>query len=450
MNQQIKEAGTGKIHPGRPRYRYWMTPPESVTVRVADLEQAIPAPFRVATFPADRTVDLPAGEIFSTNVPAISLGRLCELLPDLLSQGEDNPLIRLPADRLALAYALSEHSEELPPEPEPELPQQEPPPEPSPAQDLSVEKQDAPADDESSGVVTNEETSPGDGEPAAPEQPPVAGASEPTAAPPEPAGPLEAEEKAPAVAPAAKSSGLFSGLPIFRRMVVPKPPQEKKDPAPSPGIPEISLLAPIPELQRPESAADPEQIEAAKPEPDAVKPSEPEPVVENPSPAGGITVPEIRTLEVETVSSSPRAEEIPGQEQIQSLFLTEETLTVKKVMELCCGLPGISSCVLTRGTSVVSSFNTPGHVDLVSISANAAGMLQAMREASAKMGVGAVPAVTLHTEKGVMSFFQRDDLSMLVFHKDRGFVPGVREKFLGVLDVLASARLALPAGEPRS
>jgi hypothetical protein len=62
------------------------------------------------------------------------------------------------------------------------------------------------------------------------------------------------------------------------------------------------------------------------------------------------------------------------------------------------------------------------------------------------MGIGTVPAVTLHTEKGVISFFHREDLTMLVFHKDRGFIPGVREKMAAVLGELTKARLTLPAG----
>ena len=138
--------------------------------------------------------------------------------------------------------------------------------------------------------------------------------------------------------------------------------------------------------------------------------------------------------------------EITEQEPLQALFLTDEVLSVGRVIELCGGLPGINSCVLTYGSLVVASHNVPEGIDLVSMSAHAADMLQSMRESSARMGVGAVPAVTLHTEKGVISFFHRDDLTMLVFHKDRGFIPGVREKMAAVLGELTKSRLTLPAG----
>jgi predicted regulator of Ras-like GTPase activity (Roadblock/LC7/MglB family) len=80
------------------------------------------------------------------------------------------------------------------------------------------------------------------------------------------------------------------------------------------------------------------------------------------------------------------------------------------------------------------------------MSAHASDMLRAMRQSSARMGIGAVPAVTLHTEKGVISFFHRDDLTMLVFHRDRAFIPGVREKMSAVLGELSKVRLTLPVG----
>ena len=108
------------------------------------------------------------------------------------------------------------------------------------------------------------------------------------------------------------------------------------------------------------------------------------------------------------------------------------------------------SCVLAQGSLVVASHNAPDGVDLVSMSAHASDMLRAMRDSSARMGVGTVPAVTLHTEKGVISFFNREDLTMLVFHKDRGFVPGVREKMAAVLGELSKARLTLSVGDGKS
>jgi len=159
-----------------------------------------------------------------------------------------------------------------------------------------------------------------------------------------------------------------------------------------------------------------------------------------------VLAPMVKLLHTEALTGEASGCEITEQEPLQALFLTDETMSVSRVIELCGGLPGISSCVLAHGSIVVASHNVPSGVDLVSMSAHAAEMLQAMRASSARMGVGTVPAVTLHTEKGVISFFHRDDLTMLVFHRDRGFIPGVREKMAAVLGELTKARLTLPAG----
>ena len=129
--------------------------------------------------------------------------------------------------------------------------------------------------------------------------------------------------------------------------------------------------------------------------------------------------------------------------------MTEEFLSVNRVVELCGGLPGIRSCVLAHGAAVVASYNVPESIDLVSLSAHALEMLAAMRQSAAQMGIGAVPAVTIHSEKGPITFFHQNDLCLLVLHKDRGFVPGVREKLQQVVVQLSRANIALPVTASR-
>lgn len=137
--------------------------------------------------------------------------------------------------------------------------------------------------------------------------------------------------------------------------------------------------------------------------------------------------------------------DLPGQESIQALFLTEEKLTVRRVVELCGELPGIRSCVLTRDDAVVASHNVPENFDLVAMSSTASKMLAAMQESSTQLGIGAVPALTLHTERGPLSIVQNNRLTLLVVHADRGFIPGVREKLTATLGELSRMPLALPS-----
>ena len=120
---------------------------------------------------------------------------------------------------------------------------------------------------------------------------------------------------------------------------------------------------------------------------------------------------------------------------------------MERVIELCNGLPGIQSCILTRSGSVVNARNVPDSIDLISLSANALEMFRALRGSCAKMGIGAVPAVTMHSQKGPITFFHEQDICLLVLHKDRGFVPGVREKLQLVVEQLSKANLLLPVSE---
>jgi predicted regulator of Ras-like GTPase activity (Roadblock/LC7/MglB family) len=137
--------------------------------------------------------------------------------------------------------------------------------------------------------------------------------------------------------------------------------------------------------------------------------------------------------------------DLPDQETLQAIFLTEEKLTVRRVLELCGELPGIRSCVLSCDDAVVASHNVPENFDLVGMSSTASKMLSAMQESSSQLGIGAVPALTLHTERGPLSIVQNNRLTLLVVHADRGFIPGVREKLTATLGELSRMPLALPS-----
>jgi hypothetical protein len=173
--------------------------------------------------------------------------------------------------------------------------------------------------------------------------------------------------------------------------------------------------------------------------------------VDNQQPAtGGLAemipnLPVFTRLEVPPVAATREDPPCSAQEDLQALFLTEETLTHPRVLELCGSLPGIRSCVLTQGSDIIASHNIPAGVDIRSLSSSAEEMLDAMHEASSRMGLGEMPAITLHTGKGPVSVFRKLALTMVVFHSDRAFVPGVREKITAALGGMAGATQALDA-----
>ena len=343
--------------------RYRFTPPVLVTVKTGDLEAAIPHDQRLKPFPPDQTVDLPAAEIFTGNVPKISLRVLSRLLPDHVAAAD--AVIVLPVARLAAAYAPVEHAE--------------------------------------------------NGPAAAPQERLASALAEP------------AHVEIPL--PQKKRHGIFSGLPIFFRK--PAPEAGASDELPAAEGTSAGLEAPQISDQSSGTASPPEALSGKAPE-----------KAENPEEPSAQEPPSEPFLKTE--SPLPPTREIGDQELLQSLFLTEDTLTVDRVVALCGGLPGINSCVLTLGPVVVVSHNVPGHVDLALMSSQAVEVLEAVGKAAAHMGTGGVPAVTLHTEKGIISFLHREELTLLVFHKDRGFLPGVREKLATALGELAKSRVSPP------
>ncbi len=501
--KQLKETTEFKIS-SSPRFRYWTTPPEFLSLRVSEIEAAVPKGNWIASDIPDHVFQLPAAAILSKNVPRISLRQLAEILPERIRPSDG--LVKLPAARLAVGYKLVVNREELPAE----VPEQEHEDPAAPADEGQA--LDVPAPTSLPEDKPSEDNKPPAVAPHPPEAPAAPVSVMPTVSPtpPAPGIPKKISPRAPGLAGKMppRREGSFIGLPIFRRksVVEPPPPAEvptgEESPAPASPIPPFTGIrlprvqgSPIP-IPTPPAEVAAEEIREAAPEVEVPEESVgdeasglascDEPFVESPpaeetladaeadqsearDPAAEETLPEqpeeqipapdfaVEDLPAEepmfvsfpTLDADPASGhdgEITEQEPLQALFLTEETLSVGRVIELCGSLPGINSCVLTHGSLVVASHNVPESIDLVSMSAHAADMLQSMRESSARMGIGTVPAVTLHTEKGVISFFHRDDLTMLVFHKDRGFIPGVREKMAAVLGELTKSRLTLPAG----
>ncbi len=439
-----------------PRYRYFSKPPTTVTVKLGDLIAQIPPEARTSLFDASRSLELPAENILQGPVPKIRLSQLALAAPEAFAKTDD-VLLRLPIARLAVSYKFVNSQELIEDKPLPPL-------EPL----ISSEGSFIPED----FTPPIEDTPPDDFAPPIPEIVTPVPVAE-TLPPPTPFPP-SFTPPAPASDPA-KPQGkkVFSILPMFRRKeqptapgaTVPTPP-----PAPAPVEARPRVEIPKPRTILPPITA---RVAEAAINPPPAPVFTPEPLVETPQPEAEIPpfapieeAPLPPAAEIETPAAEPEAPapseavwvetehlhksepnpsaEIPDQDGLQSVFMTEEYLSLERVIELSGGLPGIKSCVLSQGRAILGTHNAPDNIDLVSLSANAVEMLQAMRQSAARMGVGAVPAVTIHSDKGPITFFHQEDLCLLVMHKDRGFVPGVREKLQQVVRELSRANLTLP------
>jgi len=237
----------------------------------------------------------------------------------------------------------------------------------------------------------------------------------------------------------------FAPRPDFQISQIPSPVRNLENPVHPPAgetTPEILPEIPVePEFSEAPAAAEAPPQEASEPAADQpqrlIELIQSLPTFHRFNPASTETV----FLEIEPCGDGC---DLPDQHALQSLFLTEETLTVRRVVELCGELPGIRSCVVTHGEMVVSAHNLPEGFDPVSLSATATRMLEAMGESAGQLGLGEVPALTLHTSSGPLSVVRQGALSMLVVHDNRGFIPGVREKITSALFEMARAPLALP------
>jgi predicted regulator of Ras-like GTPase activity (Roadblock/LC7/MglB family) len=419
--------------PYKPRYLYYSNPPTTVSLQLADLAPQIPEAARLPGFNGEKTVELSCEEIFTGPVPKLLLSRLAELAnEDVRSEGVAESSITLPVARLALAFRFINRREliEEPPPPKPARPER-------PLQDFAPT--DVPATAGSELAAERGTASP------------LAGGA-PGARDAEPNSPTvrtdELERSSAVGSPSQIGGGgadteeIKAGepetwrpitvFPIFRRKAV--EPQVK---------PPVAPLRPVLESRAPPAPSAPPDSPTQPPQ-EATKAPPAAPPNDSASP-----VPEAVLVEAERSHAPARRIEIVDQDALQAVFMTEEMLSVDRVVELCGALPGIRSCILARGAAVLASHNVPESIDLVSLSAHALEMLAAMRQSAARMGIGAVPAVTIHAEKGPITFFHQADLCLLVMHKDRGFVPGVREKLQKVVEHLAQGDAALVADDSR-
>ena len=391
-----------------------------ITVPLAELLDRLPAQYRKEA-PADQTrgrmVELPCSDLLAGNTPRLSLGRLKDLVPDLVvvPEGDDqSQRVILPSGWLALHYRLVTRFEEILPEK-----QNAPTPDTPLAAPLRAEesaKKTVPVrviEAEVIATIKSEDASPIDK--SIMEKPSATNkqsdkteqlgeikegdkATSPKNKPPQPDTP----EEVPSAEP---KRGFFASLPIFRRNVNAKPPAEER------GL----LVLPT------------DTTETSKPL--SLKPLESLDALESLTP--------LWKLDPLDQLADPAA--------LQALFMTEEKLTLDRVIAMAGQLPGLRACILAHGDQVVCASNTPSGVDLQNLSGQAMTMLAQIRESSSKMGLGNVPGVTLHADQGALSFLHNKELCLLVLHGDRGFLPGVRERLQEMLGHLSCAE-ALPGG----
>jgi len=382
----VANATSFSMTPRHRSHRFYEESPEKITVPLTELLSKLPAAILKELPPGDlsgRSVELPCRDLLSGNTPGLSLGQLSHLLPNLVTVTGVSDL----AQKHPLpAGWLALHYKLVTRVEELDL---EKPRNVSFSPEESLPKSTSVTMIEAEMIVTKptEAAKIGQGTMVAEKHPRETGPEKPEMMmrPPKAVTP-EPMEPAP-------KRGFFASLPIFRRNVTAKPSTEDRGPM-------VSSAAPS------------------------------EPAME---------------VALETLWKLDPLDQLADPAALQSLFMTEEKLTLDRVISLAGQLPGLRACVLAHGDQVVCASNTPPGVDLKTLSGQAMTMLAQIKESSSSMGLGTVPGVTLHAEQGALSFLHNGELCLLILHADRGFLPGVRERLQEMLGHLSQAK-ALPGG----
>ena len=416
LGKKIRHCGRGPDAEGSwfpmapvttPRYRYREEAPEVISVPAGELLARLPEELRGESGEGaaeGRLIDLPCAEILRGNVPRISLGRLGELTSGLVRvpEGRDPAeAITLPPGWIALHFRMVTRREELPPEPAREE-------NPAVSDPMAIEPSEP-----TEAVTPKVEVPVVEAEPVPPAVATPSNASKGSEVVTIVAEDSKEKPALPAKEEPPPKKGFFASLPMFRRAEAPE-----KTSAPAPPTTLVEPAGPHDSAKHMKAPAD------------------------SPVSASKDLVPSTHALE--RLWKLDPQDELADGSALQALFMTDEKLTLEKVVSKAGELPGLDACVLAHGDRVICASKAPSGTDLQTLSGQAMTMLAQIRDSSEKMGLGAVPAVTLHADRGVVSFLHRGELCLLVLHADRGFVPGVRERLQEMLGHLSEARPALP------
>jgi predicted regulator of Ras-like GTPase activity (Roadblock/LC7/MglB family) len=369
------------------RYRYHEVAPESISVPVSELLKRLPPECLGDGDPGKRSVDLPCGELLGGNTPRLPLGLLHDLLPDFvrLPEGRDRgERISLPGGWLALHFRLKSERVALSAE--------------TTSEDVETDREEA--------------------------EPVVERVKEQE----------DARESSVHISLDRESDDLPS---LEEISIGPRREHLIVDVVSTPVLDDRPTLRGTPNRKRPPRHG----IFASLP---IFKRRAPEEVTPSAKFAAGKEDASVE-LALEPLWKLAPQDRLADPDALQALFMTDEKLTLDRVIALAGDLPGLRACVLAHGEKVICTSKTPAGIDLQTLSSQAMTMLSQIRDSSANLGLGAVPAVTLHAEHGALSFLHNGELCLLVLHGDRGFVPGVRERLQDMLTHLSSAK-ALPAG----
>lgn len=147
--------------------------------------------------------------------------------------------------------------------------------------------------------------------------------------------------------------------------------------------------------------------------------------------------PETTSVPLEPVEEDPSERQPPGMSELQSIFMTDETLDAKKVVRLVSKLPGITACTIMFSDGLTLAGNFPKELDGEGFSAMSPQFYRRAVSFTTELNLGEMQTYSIYTDRSVLSFFMQEDICLSVMQTGRGFLPGVREKLMSVTTELS-------------
>ena len=139
--------------------------------------------------------------------------------------------------------------------------------------------------------------------------------------------------------------------------------------------------------------------------------------------------------------TEPMPEEIPvnvDSEKLRSIFMTDETLDLPKIIRMIGELPGLRACLLNNADGLKLAGNLDDPNQEQAISALMPALFQQARSKLASARLGMLETITLYCGQGQLSTFIQGKFCLTVLHDNRPFKPGVREKVQAVISELVT------------
>lgn len=124
--------------------------------------------------------------------------------------------------------------------------------------------------------------------------------------------------------------------------------------------------------------------------------------------------------------------------ELRAIFASHEVFTPQLAVERTAALPGVLGVVLFRRNGEIVASHLPGEEGVKKMGRQTPSIFGRIRDLAGELGFAGSEAFTLHTGRGIVSFFGQGQSCLAVLHAERVFEPGMREKLTLIARGMAS------------